>query len=53
MPTTATAEPGYRLAGRGNPGAAAEARPDGPDFALLTDPLWPELLAYRPGSNDQ
>jgi RNA polymerase sigma-70 factor, ECF subfamily len=45
MPTTATAEPGYRLLGRDNPGAA-EVRPDGEDFALFTDPLRPELLAY-------
>ena len=43
------AEPGYRPAGSGNPGQvgpAAEAMPSSEDFARLTDPLRPELLAY-------
>jgi RNA polymerase sigma-70 factor, ECF subfamily len=49
MRSTATAEPGCRMPGDGNPGpagAAAEAMPGGEDLARLTDPLRPELLAY-------
>jgi RNA polymerase sigma-70 factor (ECF subfamily) len=49
MPSTATAERGERVLGGGNPGrdaAASGAQPGGGDFARLTDPLRPELLAY-------
>jgi RNA polymerase sigma-70 factor (ECF subfamily) len=49
MPSPARAEPGYRLLSGGGPGqagAAAEAMPGREDFACLTDPLRPELLAY-------
>ena len=49
MSSGAVAEPGYRLPGSGNPGQvgpAAEAMPSSEDFARLTDPLRPELLAY-------
>jgi RNA polymerase sigma-70 factor (ECF subfamily) len=49
MRSTATAERGERVLGGGNPGpgpAASGARPGGEDFARLTDPLRPELLAY-------
>ncbi len=49
MPSTPAAEPGYRLLGSDNPGqagAAAEAMPGSEDFARLTDPLRPELLAH-------
>jgi RNA polymerase sigma-70 factor (ECF subfamily) len=49
MRSTATAEPGELVLGGGSPGqdaAAAGAMPGGEDFARLTDPLRPELLAY-------
>jgi RNA polymerase sigma-70 factor, ECF subfamily len=49
MRSTATAEPGELVLGGGSPGrdaAAAGATPGGEDFARLTDPLRPELLAY-------
>jgi RNA polymerase sigma-70 factor (ECF subfamily) len=49
MRSTATAEPGEFLLGGGSPGpggAAAGPMPGGEDFARLTDPLRPELLAY-------
>ncbi len=49
MRSAATAEPGERVLGGGSPGrdgAAAGAMPGGEDFARLTDPLRPELLAY-------
>ena len=49
MRSTATAEPGELVLGSGSPGPDASAvggRPDGEEFARLTDPLRPELLAY-------
>ena len=49
MRSTAMAEPGELAAGGGSPGrdaAVAGGLPDGDDFARLTDPLRPELLAY-------
>jgi RNA polymerase sigma-70 factor, ECF subfamily len=49
MRSTATAEPGELVSGGGSPGrdaSAASATPDGDEFARLTDPLRPELLAY-------
>jgi RNA polymerase sigma-70 factor (ECF subfamily) len=48
MRSTATAEPGELVLGDnpGRAGAAAGAKPGGEDFARLTDPLRPELLAY-------
>lgn len=49
MRSTATAEPGSRLPGSGHPahvGAAAGVMPGSEEFARLTDPLRPELLAY-------
>ena len=48
MRSAATAEPGELAAGGGSAGldAPAAGRPDGEEFARLTDPLRPELLAY-------
>jgi RNA polymerase sigma-70 factor (ECF subfamily) len=49
MRSTATAEPGELVMGGGSPGpdgAAADGMPGGEEFARLTDPLRPELLAY-------
>jgi RNA polymerase sigma-70 factor, ECF subfamily len=49
MRSTATAEPGELVLGGGSPGpggAAAGAKPGAEEFARLTDPLRPELLAY-------
>ena len=48
MRSAATAEPGELAAGGGSAGldASAAGRPDGEEFARLTDPLRPELLAY-------
>ena len=49
MRSAATAEPGERVLGGGSPGrdaVAGAAMPGVEDFARLTDPLRPELLAY-------
>ena len=48
MRSTATAEPGEFVLGGGSPGrdAAADSAAPGGEFARLTDPLRPELLAY-------
>jgi RNA polymerase sigma-70 factor (ECF subfamily) len=49
MPSTARAEPGHHLPGGGDPGqveAAVEAMAGSEDFARLTDPFRPELLAH-------